>query len=278
MAEKDVRVRDWQHFVKIVEGLTQGRPSRGRYIFRGEASSKWTLEPSLARILREQKLNEAAAREVEREAERGFNEQAHLHVPPFMLFEPEDVASRWAVMQHYGAPSRLLDWTMSAFVAAYFAVEKRPTEDGVVHMLDRDALQAIMGRRFPDKTPLPTDPQRQSEILLRKSDEEILYAANIRLHTDRMAAQQTLFTLSPRVLLDHGRVISAVLGKRTKEWQRVVIPAGRKSQFMRRLRAMNITARSLFPGIDGLGRSVSEMVRLEALYRHEWESERRRQR
>jgi hypothetical protein len=39
------------------------------------------------------------------------------------------------------------------------------------------------------------------------------------------------------------------------------IPANQKSDIMRLLRAMNVTASSLFPGLDGIGRQLDELAR-----------------
>jgi hypothetical protein len=82
-------------------------------------------------------------------------------------------------------------------------------------------------------------------------------------NSDRMIAQQGMFVVCRSPLADHAPIIEEALaplqrGARVK----LIIPTGLKLEFLHRLRYMNITADSLFPGIDGIGRSVAEFYRL----------------
>jgi FRG domain len=52
--------------------------------------------------------------------------------------QANDLASWLALMQHYGTPTRFLDWTMSPFIAAYFAFE-----DEACGLSKRSAIWAI---------------------------------------------------------------------------------------------------------------------------------------
>ena len=84
-----------------------------------------------------------------------------------------------------------------------------------------------------------------------------------------MTAQQTLFSLSRWVLADHGAIIGDAVSQeqgigKPVHFCKVVIPRQSKLQFLRRLHQMNITGSSLFPGIDGLGRSLSELTKIAA--------------
>lgn len=90
------------------------------YIFRGQASADWQLESSLERSIGA-KWTPANARKFEDHTLDRFRPKFHLYDG-----ENEEPTSRleWlALMQHYGAPTRLLDFTESPFVALYFALE-----------------------------------------------------------------------------------------------------------------------------------------------------------
>ena len=67
-------------------------------------------------------------------------------------------------------------------------------------------------------------------------------------------------------LLDQKNTIASAIEEndRSKLLNKLIIPSRRKTDFLRHLKAMNVTAASLFPGADGLGRSVNELIRLEA--------------
>ena len=89
----------------------------------------WPLDSSLSRYLQIFKMDRRAWPEPEGRILRVFKRKAHqfLEKPP----DPDDDFQWLALMQHHGAPTRLLDFTWSPYVAAFFALE-RATGDAAV--------------------------------------------------------------------------------------------------------------------------------------------------
>src|SRR5438445_5114907 len=69
---------------------------------------------------------------VEAEGISAFRRHARslLHHSELAYFER--ILDGLTLMQHYGAPTRLLDWTLSPWVAVYFATSDKETDDGAV--------------------------------------------------------------------------------------------------------------------------------------------------
>jgi hypothetical protein len=112
----EVQYEDWSSLVRALS-----RPSPA-WIFRGMGRPDWRLHANLARVLRGNPAWPPNEWEMAERSAIGFFKQharATLPNPPGEL----DLIGWLALMRHYGAPTRLLDWSASPFVACYFAFD-----------------------------------------------------------------------------------------------------------------------------------------------------------
>jgi hypothetical protein len=185
------------------------------------------------------------------------------------LCDRNDMASVLALMQHYRAPTRLLDWTRSPYVAAYFAVEDQWNKDGAIWFFNGGIVQDLAELHF-----MHAYPEQRKEIKppdFFQVDPELptfLKVLSATLGNERMIAQQGLFTISTFILDDHAeriqRSTANLVDLGTDHIGVIKISAALKPKFLNHLKYMNISANALFPGMDGVGRSVAESVHLDS--------------
>jgi hypothetical protein len=106
----------WEEFMRSLRlDLFDDAPfRRSRYLFRGVSSEDYRLESSFDRVF-------GARPEPHRlfaDLLAAFREECEGQAAPDLL---EDESKTLALGQHYGLPTRLLDWTESPYVAAFFA-------------------------------------------------------------------------------------------------------------------------------------------------------------
>jgi FRG domain-containing protein len=103
--------------------------ARPGWVYRGQRSSEWDLSTSLERCCAREGIFGEERYRLEQELLRDFRRAYHnysQHVPSV-----ESVVEWLSLMQHHGAPTRLLDCTYSIYVAAYFALETAESDCAV---------------------------------------------------------------------------------------------------------------------------------------------------
>jgi FRG domain len=272
-----IEINQWSHFEQCVAQCNAGWPNREKWLFRGQPDSKWRLEPTLHRILQPAIVagrirTNGDVWNVEEVLMRQFYQDAHNWLPASAIPQKptQFLWNAWALMRHFGAPTRLLDWSLSAFVALFFACEDCwASSDGAVYCVRGSSVATAEKGRFPEYEQFAgADWQAPAKGLVREqSPTRVIGFYPIQYPADRMYMQQGWFSICSDALFDHETALLDALGDQADgALLQLVIRSDLKAEIMRRLQAMNITGRTLFPGADGLGRSVTGLARLSAEY------------
>lgn len=276
----DTPLDSWSAFIAEIDQMPG-------WIFRGQASANWSLMSTLERATPARYPRQFAEFNLAREFQRRARTYLQAHEVP-------NKPGEWlALMQHYGAPTRLLDFTRSPFVAAYFAFEDAPPDH-----CDRCAIWAlepalclthfghaaiaaggIFGKDLQDlkaaieasRKPLAQQersPEKQlgwdyfmlGSILAGTIDDNAQWKAPPSVAvfeperlSARMSTQQGLF-------LWPGDITRSMMDNLfafpiTVGIRKFTIPMTQRGRALDQLRLMNITRTSLFQGLEGFAQS-----------------------
>jgi hypothetical protein len=229
--------RSWEEFGQCLqpELFGDGPFEADRYLFRGVADADWRLQSSFDRRF-------AGARDPQGLSERLLDE---FRAGSADLVDPGIFADRTralALAQHHGLPTRLLDWTVSPYVAALFAFSGTVADGG-------------KQRRFASIWALHLD-------------------ARIWNRPDGVALVTGPATANPRQR-NQGGCFTRLLGPFTSVDEYVeqtdhpgpaltqmTIPSREAPRALAHLEMMGITVGRLFPDLDGAARAAVIRARL----------------
>jgi len=233
------------------------------FIYRGQADSAWPLKSSLERVIGAGWSAEKAQK-FEDYALQQFRSKFHLYDRENS--HPVSKLAWLSVMQHYGVPTRLLDFTESPYIALYFALES------YTHHLGRDiawfaldystillkSIEYIQTKDSGFKETRSTVFDRRDEVFDTVVDRfayDIAWIAEPQVLNARLDRQGGSFLLSGNRSLQIEAVLALPLYDGVS-LRKLVIPATLVPGIFALLRKMNITSKSLYGDLEGLARSI----------------------
>lgn len=247
-----------QEFVEWAQAVADFCSNDDEYVspwFRGVASSQFKLIPSLYRS--ESGRESFADPEIRTE----FKRRA---LPLVAERPPRDDWEWYFLMQHYGAPTRLLDWTDSALVALYFAIASYPvnprpgTPRPAVWALNPWKLNEKAGIRFSG--PLVSDWPEADKYLgppyVGRHPPKYPMSLDPTFIAQRMLVQHSHFTLhgkDPRGIDEMSEELKLGDGLVKLEIRSV----DESVKILRqRVALLGISETTIFPDLNGLGKEL----------------------
>lgn len=272
-----LKFHDWHLCRQVAESMNFR-------VFRGQANSQWRLVPSFERIMVANSFPMHFAYKVERAMIEEFIRRAWTHLPaPPRRREYFEWAS---LLRHHGGPTRLLDFTYSFYVAAFFAIETA-TEDAAIWSVSLGPIRSL-SKRWAEHDLMSEEYRHRRyanmSFLRAPTRTGVIHVEPFKL-SERQAVQQSVFLMSTNtsvpfekvlfLTLEHGGVedkANEVVVKDqvievgqpedvtqeilTEGVIRMVVSSDMFNVALHDLRKMNVHAAALFPGLDGLARSM----------------------
>ncbi|MCR5108235.1 MAG: FRG domain-containing protein [Lachnospiraceae bacterium] len=233
--------------------------NRGMYIYRGMSDASFNMNTSLSRNCKDlQKTLEPAILE-------NFAKYA-------VASDPLVAGSVWRqiiVGQHYGLPTRLLDWTHSPLVGLHFATNEENLEnmdkhDCVVWRMDMAEMLSILPGAYREEVNkmqstifsidmlknLTNNSLTQYDIDMGNNAMVIIEPPSMN---ERIVNQYSFFAVVP-MGIDN---VEDFLDKKTDKTVKYVIDKDLRWRIRDMLDQMNISERIVYPGLSGLSKWIA---------------------
>lgn len=230
--------------------------------FRGQTDATWTLSPKLYR-------GNDPKRGI-RILEDELRQEFVVRAPGLAEIGPLGSWEWYFMMQHHGAPTRLLDWTEGALIALYFAVrDNNEDRDAAMWILDPWWLnKLIVGQRevIPPGAEIglsSEDAKRYKRWLPARYSTAKLPSKPVAVYPThsarRISTQRSCFTI-------HGsdkEALGILAIQADSRIIKVIIPKAAISTIKTQLSVTGIDEVTIYPDLDGLGRYLNDVLQTE---------------
>ena len=257
IGDNTFEVTSW---IELQEVLFEGKDTsldryRSDYVFRGAYNADHRLVTSIQRLGRKPS-------QYEHHIIRNFQKYSPINT---LVGQYENIWNWIALGQHYGLPTRLLDWSFSPYIALHFMAnfDKGFHQDGAIWMvnfieirkeLPEELTSKIQAKGFLTFTPKDLADEIGNSIeeinAYRKKHGNFLMFMEPPSIDDRFISQ---FALSS-FMLDPDSDKNEYLKNHPTLYKKIIVPARLKWEIRDKLDQSNISERIIYPGLEGLSK------------------------
>ena len=233
--------QSWNTYKSWVAEATRNNK---KYYFRGQSDSRWKLETTFQRSA---KLKGISLETYFSTIINDVNYQVAAFEAPVNFQNNAEYGAFLGKLQHHGFPTPLLDWTLSGYIAAYFAFKNAPlnpnmTDKVTVYIFDIEGWNEAFG----------------AETNFLGVEQFVSNFVPYATGNQRMARQMGVTTSTNVVDIESFIIQKGTEKNRTFLWRYDMLAIDR-NVVMRELNSMGINDMTLFPDFDGLCRHLKEV-------------------
>lgn len=266
------------------------------FIFRGQGNSNWQLKTSLERLIENHHPSPLRDDFLAYIYETEMLKEFKWKYPSYEknLIPQEDEYIEWlSIMQHYGSPTRMLDFTYSMYVALFMAMDNVFSEEYSLWCLNLNVLKAPIFDEFMrqnnTKVAVGDELEEFSYYLANNSiqkrnkylEKDFLLPVKPHLCNERISRQQGLFVIPSNISVSLDNIlhiyydenshlvvdINNLIEYSNKYFSnqsaisilKINIAKEHKLRLTKALYQMNITSETMYPGLQGLAQSVRRL-------------------
>lgn len=239
---EEIYYNTWEEFkCNYCKDVFDGQFAPQKYIFRGQSNSDWGLVSSFDRIYCDLKWNKKHL--IQKELLDRFKSNCIRHTAS--VFDNMTDIELMSLAQHYGVPTRLLDWSYSPFIAAYFAFSSTDYNSSSKHV----AIWAL---------------QKEHEIW--QEDIGVSIKEDIVKQNEHQKKQLGCFSIlnNQEKSIDSFVISCERNGKNIDgALKKITLPAFEYQYALCELEAMNINASTIFGGLNGCAQESRDFIALK---------------
>ncbi|MBD3374287.1 FRG domain-containing protein [candidate division KSB1 bacterium] len=212
-------------------------------MYRGQTNINWPLLPSIARYM--EKIRDPRYQYSLLALEHTLIQEFVKYSLPYIDCRKMSSVEKLVHAQHFGLPTRLLDWTSNPLKALYFVIDdiEHDRFDGVVHGIVTYHYWNGIFKEMENKTNLS------------------LMAFYPEILNERIESQEACFISFP--LKDHHKIPVLIFDnykEDIKEMSLCIIPTKQKAKIRSELNRLGVNERTIYRGLEGVTKWIKSKI------------------